>query len=167
MHSVCPKYVTYICQEGDVTTLQRVFSHDPTQWRSSTGESLLHMAVRVPHLPVLDWLLTFPMDVNGRSARGITPLMWACVHRQEAMVRRLLDHGADLQATDEEGRTALHWVCSHQWTDGVAWLLEQGADPDARDIWKRLPEDGLNWFKPCHTPLRALLDAARQGCGLK
>jgi ankyrin repeat protein len=150
------------CQQGDVKTLQRWFPDDPTEWRSPGGLSLLHLVVETPHLPVLDWLLTFPLDVNEPA-----PLIWACGHRQEALVRRLLDHGASVHATDLEGWTVLHWACSCDWVDGVALFLEYGADPEARDRWEHLPEDHLSVNSPHHTALLGLLDAARPGCGLK
>jgi ankyrin repeat protein len=114
----------------------------------------------------MDWLLTFPLDVNELADHGTTPLMWACVYRNEAMARRLLAQGADLQATDLYGRTALHWTCMYGWAGGVTWLLEQGADPDARDQYGRLPED-VGSSSPHRATLCALLDAARQGCGIK
>jgi uncharacterized protein len=150
------------CQQGNLETLQRLFPDDPTQWRGAWGYSLLHLVVQTSHLHVLDWLLTFLPNVN-EPVHGYTPLMWACQYHQEAMARRLLVQGADLQMTDLKGRTALHWACAYGWMDGVALLLEQGADPDVRDHRKRLPEDHLSVSSPLHT----LLAEARLGCGLK
>jgi hypothetical protein len=155
------------CLAGDVGALQRWFPGGPTQWRSTEGGSLLHWVAQTPHLPVLDWLLTFPMNVNAPTAHGYTPLMWACYCRQPAMVRRLLDHGADVQATDLQKQTALHYACVHTWVDGVVLLLEYGADPEARDCQGRLPEDRLAVWFPHYATLCDLLNAARHGCGLK
>jgi ankyrin repeat protein len=132
------------------------------------GGSLLHQVVVTSHVPVLNWLRTFPLDVHEpTTVYESTPLMWACVYRQEVMARRLLAQGAHVQATDREGRTALPMACVGLWVDGVAWLLEQGADPDARDRQGRLPEDYLSVLSPHHATLCARLDAARGGCGLK
>jgi uncharacterized protein len=155
------------CQRGDLEALQRMFPDGPTQWRSPAGSSLLHWVVQTPHAPVLDWLLTFPFDVNRPADLGLTPLMWACVYQNEAMARRLLDQGAHVQATDSKGWTALHWACSYEWMDGVALLLEQGADPDVRDRRGRLPKDHGSVSSPHYATLCALLEAARGGCGLK
>jgi uncharacterized protein len=159
--------VNTACQQGDLEALQRGFPDGPTEWRSSHGCSLLHWVVRTPHLPVLDWLLTFPFDVNRPVDLGLTPLMWACVYQNEAMARRLLAQGTHVQATDYLGRTALHWACAYGWMDGVALLLERGTDPDARDRQGRLPEDHGSVFGPRHATLLGLLEAARHGCGLK
>jgi ankyrin repeat protein len=155
--------VATACQEGDVEAMQRWFPDDPTQWRSSGGSSLLHWVVQTPHLPVLDWLLTFLIDVNESNYYGTTPLMWTCLYQNEAMARRLLTQEADLQATDSRGRTALHHACAHDWVDGVVLLLQYGADPEARDNEDLLSEDHWSVSSPLHT----LLAEARLGCGLK
>jgi ankyrin repeat protein len=131
------------------------------------GCSLLHWAVQTPHLPVLDWLLTFPIDVNAPTNYGHTPLMRACVGRQKDMVRRLLDLGAHVHATDSEGWTTLHCACSHGRVEVVALLLEYGADPEARDCRGRLPEDDLYVRDTRYATLLDLLADARRGCGLK
>jgi ankyrin repeat protein len=155
------------CREGDVEALQDVFPHGPTEWRDPTGRSLLHVAAQSPHLPVLDWLQTFPFDVNGSTPHGHTPLMWACACRQEAATRWLLARGAHVQATDLEGHTALHYACDYQWVQGVVLLLRQGANPEARDQKGRLPEDLLSVSSPYRATLCARLNDARPGCGLK
>jgi ankyrin repeat protein len=111
------------------------------------------------------------MDVNELTGSSFTPLMWTCVFGKEAMTRRLLEHGANVQATDSEGQTVLHFACIHEWVDGVALLLAYGADPDARDGDGDLPEDGWSVDSPHRATLLDLLDAARHaaqhGCGLK
>jgi uncharacterized protein len=155
------------CQEGNVAALQLWFPDGPTQWRSPGGSSLLHMAAHTPHLPVLDWLLTFPFDVNESTQYGATPLMWACHGCQPIMARRLLAHGAQVHVADSAGFTSLHYACSEGWIEGATLLLEYGADPEARDERGRLPEDHWPVPNPRRATLRALLDAARQGCGLK
>jgi ankyrin repeat protein len=165
MNSNNPVYVA--CRKGDVEALQRMFPDGPTEWRSPGGSSLLHMAAHTPHLPVLDWLLTFPFDVNESTQYGATPLMWACLWRQEAMTRRLLAQGAQVHVADSAGFTSLHYACSEGWIEGATLLLEYGADPEARDERGRLPEDHWPVPNPRRATLRALLDAARQGCGLK
>jgi ankyrin repeat protein len=160
-------HVYEACRTGDVEVFQRLFPDGPTQWRDPRGGSLLHWVVETPHLPVLDWLLTFPLNVNGPTHQGFTPLMRACVGRQEAMVRWLLDHGACVHATTRKGWTVLHFACFREWVDGVALLLKYGADPEARDEKGRLPEDEWPVDSPHRATLLDLLDAARHGCGLK
>jgi hypothetical protein len=160
--------VTAACQEGDVEALQRWFPDGPAEWRSPLGGySLLHVVAQTPHVPVLDWLQTFPLDIDDPTVGGHTPLMWACYCQEEAMVRRLLDHGAHVQATDSKGWTALHYACVQQWVDGAAWLLDQGADPDAQTDQGHRPEEVVPMSSLCRAILCARLEAARHGCGLK
>jgi uncharacterized protein len=155
------------CQQGDLMALQRWFPDGPAEWRSSRGSSLLHWVVKTPHVLVLNWLLTFPMDVNESNYYGTTPLMWTCVYRQEAMARRLLAQGAQVHVADSAGRTALHYACSEGWIEGATLLLEYGANPEAQDQQGRLPEDTWPVSSPRRATLCALLDAARHGCGLR
>jgi ankyrin repeat protein len=165
------------CQEGDLEALQRLLPGNPTQWRSPWGLSLLHVVVRTPHLHVLNWLVTFSVDVNEPTVHGTTPLMWACYCSREdrlrlsldqgVMIRWLLDHGARVHAADPTGCTALHYACSEDWIEGATLLLEWGADPEARDHQDHLPEDLSRVMSSYYATLCDLLGAARRGCGLK
>jgi hypothetical protein len=155
------------CEEGDLEALQRWFPDGPTQWRDPWGDSMLHRVVETPHVPVLDWLQTFPLDIDDPTDHGTTPLMCACYGRQEVMVRWLLAQGAALRATDSKGWTALHYACAHEWVAGVTWLLDQGADPDAQTDQGHRPQEVVSVFIPHYAALCDLLEAARHGCGLK
>jgi ankyrin repeat protein len=154
------------CQEGDLETLHRLFPHDPTQWRSPQEHSLLHWTLQTPHLPVLNWLLTFSVDVNAPTMNKYTPLMWTCIYQHEGMARRLLDQGAHVQTAGFLGQTALHFACSRKWVDGVILLLQHGADPEVRDARGKLPNE-LVGTHPDHAVIDDLLNAAQHGCGLK
>jgi lysophospholipase len=50
-------------------------------------------------------------------------------------VRRLIEHGADVNCGDYDGRTALHLAASEGRTEVVRFLVENGARVDARDRW--------------------------------
>ena len=67
-----------------------------------------------------------PRDLNLAAGEG-----------HAAVVMRLLEAGADVNATEKDGVTALHWAAKDGHTAIVMRLLAAGANVHARD------EDGL------------------------
>jgi ankyrin repeat protein len=61
---------------------------------------------------------------------GTTPLMYAALVGGPPIIRLLIDHGAQVNASNRFGATALMWASSR--TDNVRALLERGADVKAR-----------------------------------
>ncbi|RPB08580.1 ankyrin, partial [Morchella conica CCBAS932] len=73
-----------------------------------------------------------------------TALHWAARSRQVAVLKMLVDAGADITAMDEDGNTPLHRaVCAGSRLAGpgeaVGVLLEWGADIEAKDERGRTP----------------------------
>jgi surface polysaccharide O-acyltransferase-like enzyme len=64
---------------------------------------------------------------------GLTPLGWASLTGNTAMITLLLDRGADIGAADGAGNTALHHAAYFGRTSAVRLLLDRGANPSARD----------------------------------
>jgi ankyrin repeat protein len=85
---------------------------------------------------------------NVKDSRGNTPLMYAAAVGSEAMMRRLIDAGADVKAKNSFDASALHW-CGNNLAR-IRMLVEKGADVNARS-------------KQGHTPLHV---AAAQAGGL-
>jgi hypothetical protein len=50
------------------------------------------------------------MDVNQKNSMGVTALHGAANRGSEAIIRFLVDKGADLTAQDNEHRSALDWA---------------------------------------------------------
>jgi ankyrin repeat protein len=64
------------------------------------------------------------VDINSRDRNGRTALMLAVIYRHEALVRELLERGADPNSADAQGRTPLS-VAQEQNQRGMAALLRQ------------------------------------------
>ena len=48
--------------------------------------------------------------INVKDDGGWTPLVWACEHRHEAVIRYLIEQGADPFVRDVEMNISLHWA---------------------------------------------------------
>lgn len=71
------------------------------QTYTESPESLLE-AVKLCH--------QLGMDVNQKNSMGVTALMGAANRGSDAIIRFLVDQGADLTALDNEQRSALDWA---------------------------------------------------------
>lgn len=103
------------------------------QGNLSAAEALLECGLRIDGL-----YFPFPADFPGLkiepSGGGLTALTGAILQRQEAMVRLLLDRGADPNQSNRHLCTALHFAASQDHPGILARLLAAGARPDAADI---------------------------------
>jgi ankyrin repeat protein len=66
---------------------------------------------------------------------GFTALMWAARDGAEAMVRRLVEAGADVNLTNGDGATAMMLAIVNDRYDMAATLLELGADANDGSLW--------------------------------
>lgn len=114
------------------------------------GQTALMVVARSNKLEAAELLIEAGADVNrAETWRGQTPLMWAAAQSQPAMIRLLLEHGAepDVRAFANEwprqvsaesrrmyrptgGLTPLLFAAREGCADCIAALLDGGADPD-------------------------------------
>jgi len=82
----------------------------------------------------------FHFNVDARNSNGSTPLMVACEHNREEVVKYLLLMGSDVNARDIFDRSALHYSYLNH-NPNIYYILEvlHQADTDIRDIWQRTP----------------------------
>ena len=64
---------------------------------------------------------------------GQTPLSWAAENGHEAVVKLLLEKGADVECKSNDGRTPLWWAAEKGHEAVVKLLLEKGADVESKD----------------------------------
>lgn len=73
-----------------------------------------------------------------------TPLGWATLHGDPAIVAAVLDAGADVDECDASCNTALHAVAYFGHAAAGRLLVERGADAWARNVVGRLPAAVMN-----------------------
>ena len=67
------------------------------------------------------------INVNLKTDNDLTPLMWATITRQAAIVDLLLANKADVQMQDRDGYSALMWAIRYGHTEIVRTLMKAGA----------------------------------------
>jgi ankyrin repeat protein len=105
------------------------------------GDTSLHVAAAGYRVEIAMLLLAAGADVNAAGKhRGGRPLHYAAdgsperdAKRQVAMLRLLLDAGADIHAQDKNGATPLHRAVRTRCAEAVKYLLKAGADATIRN----------------------------------
>ena len=101
------------------------------------SSTLLHLASYFGILPLAEKLVLGKGWMNKpkrlyhlrkRDGYGMTALMWAARTGHEAVVRLLLEEGADVNAKNKSGETALMGAANKGYETIVRLLLEKGAD---------------------------------------
>ena len=69
-------------------------------------------------------------SVNGRGRGGSTPLMYAALYSDAAMVKALLQAGANPNLRNEAGATPMMWAIDD--AEKTKLLLDAGAEVDSR-----------------------------------
>jgi ankyrin repeat protein len=103
-----------------------------------TGQQRLNdqliTAVKAGSLSDAKNLLHLGADLYGcNDSFDMAPLSWACVLNNPAMVKLLIDNGADIQASRDKFGTPLHAACSSHVDDPsvVSLLVDLGAEIEA------------------------------------
>jgi class 3 adenylate cyclase len=83
-------------------------------------------------------------DVNGldtrRNPKGRRPLNWAAIRNDTAMIRALLDAGANINAANRTGYTPLHHAAEAGSKEAAILLITNGANPSLRNRLGQTPE---------------------------
>ena len=105
------------------------------------GDTPLHAAAAGHRVEIAKLLLVAGAEVNATGKlRHARPLHYAAdggperdAKRQVAMIRLLLEAGADIQAQDKNGATPLHRAVRTRCAEAVKCLLDAGADATIRN----------------------------------
>lgn len=71
-------------------------------------------------------------DINFQNQKGWTPLMQAIQDENIAMVKLLIDRGAQINLAEQHGLAALHVACAIGSVEIVSILLQEGANPNQK-----------------------------------
>lgn len=151
---------------GDVDALRVVLDRN-TRWREDGGiqADLENEAIEEGHWPVIEYLLgtdVFDADELFRKAlwanrialayrfldAGLAPAgsaddlleyLGVAAWHDTALVRRLIEAGADVNNQDECGKTPLHAAVQARAAEAVPVLLDSGANPTREDDDGRTP----------------------------
>ena len=104
---------------------------DPAE-ESPSGETALHLAVRLGNAWAALALMKSEMDVSTPSALGMTALHWAALNGNEPMAELLLAHGADPHA--------------HEWISGGLTPIKMARIMGYNDLAETLEFSSGAWY---------------------
>lgn len=105
------------------------------------GDGLLMLAAYHGHAETVGALLAAGADPRLRNAKGLSPLDGAAFKGDLAVMRALVEGGAEVDAAGPDGRTALMWATAFNRSAAVEVLLGLGADPGKVDAHGLRAED--------------------------
>jgi hypothetical protein len=90
-------------------------------------------------IPMIIRMLDTQPKVDVYDSSGKTPLWWAAAKGHEAIVKLLLEKGADIDSKDNNNQTPLSWAAAEGHEAVVKLLLKKGADADSKTNGRRTP----------------------------
>ncbi|XP_071797263.1 uncharacterized protein [Asterias amurensis] len=135
--------------------LDAVDSHTVVNSRDTHGKTPLIRAVRIDEPGVrakaVDLLLKYQADVNLADNVGRTALSYACEHKCNDVIKKLVKNNVDPNLPDKNGNTPLMYCAMNDNTDGIELLSKS---------FRRL---GLDVDKMNAEGMTPLMVAARNG----
>ena len=102
--------------------------------RTSTGQTLLHLACFGDFPLLVDFLIEHEIDLNVRDKNGCTALHFAALSESQACAGKLVDAGADMAAVDAIGRTPVQ-IASPGFFRPLLTRLRISSDADEESQW--------------------------------
>jgi len=108
-------------------------------YRSSTGETLLHLASEFDSTGAASLLVDRQPDLlNAQDSAGATALHTAARQKSVAMVNLLVEKGADCNLVNAKGQTCMHEAVLAGNRKLGDWLLYKGAYKNRFTLQKHL-----------------------------
>lgn len=100
---------------------------------SKDQKNALHWAASEGLPEAVEYFLDKGLDIEGKSKRGCTPLIFAADCGFSKVAELLLERGANLDSRSENGGNALIWSACHNHVDTAKVFLDKGVDINAVD----------------------------------
>ena len=121
------------CTNGSALVVAKLLQAGADPNASPNGESPLMVAARTGDLETVKVLLAHGAATNAvESERGQTALMWAAAEAHPAVVKLLIEQGADVQARAKGGFTPVLFGVRKGDKESVAALINAGASPNEK-----------------------------------
>lgn len=119
------------CVVGELGHVQERIKQQPDLIHAYAPDGFqpLGLAAFFGHTALVEWLLEVGAEVNSpsRNAMRVMPLHSAIANRHTKIVKQLLDHSADVNATQSDDFTPLHEAAQNGLLEVAQWLIERGA----------------------------------------
>lgn len=94
----------------------------------------LHKAAEYGHPSMVQMMIRYDrgLMINFKNKEGLTPLHLACQQGQVAVVKMLMDHGAQVDPATHEQKTPLHYACENNNKTIARILLSHKANINAK-----------------------------------
>jgi len=103
-----------------------------TKYDPDREQEAIDILSQAPELARLEWP---GPDLNGQPfVQGSTPLHYAANDGKLSLVRKLIEYGADVNASNARWfRSVLSWAANNARIEAIKLLLTHGARPDSLD----------------------------------
>jgi ankyrin repeat protein len=149
---VLNKQLLKMVEIGDLTEAKRLISEGATlhtltgmqlHLYNSEHDTLLHVAVKLGHVEIAKYLISYGCNINTQTRRSAVPLHYATYPNVPTeMLSLLLDNGAELEIKDEDDASPFMWACYLNNIDAIKYLINAKADVHTIDDFKLSP---LEW----------------------
>lgn len=122
-------------EQGDVAKVRKLLAQgEPINAVDKYGHSVLQNAIHGEHTELALLLVRLGADLHQRTGDdGHSALHTAAMRGDGAVLRAMLDRGAEVNHRCKKKTTPLMWAANRDFLDAVRLLAESGADLNAQD----------------------------------
>lgn len=124
--------LTSACNRGDVPLVRQLLKLGANP-NAPLWVPALSWAAQSGQTEIIQLLIKYEADVNGRSYDGRTPFLYAANSGHTEAMRLLLANGARRSVFFDDGNDALMTTASHGYLEPTRFLLDQGWDIHTRN----------------------------------